>query len=103
MANKKRLIDADALMKAIKSFRWVSVPGTLKLLFDYLKIIIDGQPTVEQGNGKWINEDWGDWRCSACRNLYSFDDYGDIHPLDDCGWNYCPNCGAKMDGGNEDD
>jgi hypothetical protein len=42
-----RLIDADALMKAIKSFRWVGVPNTLKLMFDYLKIIIRDQPTVD--------------------------------------------------------
>lgn len=42
-----RLIDADALMKAIKSFRWIGVPSTLKLMFDYLKIIIRDQPTVD--------------------------------------------------------
>ena len=35
----KRLIDANELMKAIKSFRWFGVPNTLNLMFDYLRII----------------------------------------------------------------
>jgi hypothetical protein len=47
MATEKRLIDANALMKAIKSFRWFGVPNTLQLMFDYLKIIIRDQPTVD--------------------------------------------------------
>lgn len=47
MANEKRLIDANKLMKAIKSFRWFGVPNTLQLMFDYLKIIIRDQPTVD--------------------------------------------------------
>ena len=47
METKKRLIDAHALMKAIRSFRWIGVPNTLKLMFDYLKIIINEQPTVD--------------------------------------------------------
>ena len=47
MANKKRLIDANELFKAIKSFRWFGVPNTLQLMFDYLKIIIKEQPTVD--------------------------------------------------------
>lgn len=51
----------------------------------------------KQKHGRWIDEEWGDWRCSYCRKLYTFDDYGDVHPLDDCGYNYCPNCGAIMD------
>ena len=42
-----RLIDADKLMKNIKSFRWFGVPNTLQLMFDYLKIIIRDQPTVD--------------------------------------------------------
>lgn len=44
---KVRLIDANALFKAIKSFRWFGVPNTLKLMFDYLRIIIRDQPTVD--------------------------------------------------------
>ena len=47
MASEKRMIDANALMKAIKSFRWWGVPNTLQLMFDYLKIIIRDQPTVD--------------------------------------------------------
>ena len=43
----KRLIDANELMKAIKSFRWFGVPNTLNLMFDYLRIIINDQPTVD--------------------------------------------------------
>lgn len=60
------------------------------------------QHYAEERHGRWINEGDGDWRCSVCRRLYTFDDYGDIDPKEDCGCNYCPNCGAKMDGGNDD-
>ena len=49
MVNEKRLIDANALFKAIKSFNWFGgyPPNTLKLMFDYLRIIIKKQPTVD--------------------------------------------------------
>ena len=50
MENKTRLIDADALFKAIKSDKvaWrFGVPNTLGLLFDHLRVIIKLQPTVD--------------------------------------------------------
>lgn len=92
MVSEKRLIDAIELMKAIRNFRWIGVPNTLKLMFDYLKIIIRDQPTVdavEVVHGRWI-EKIGRAKCSVC--------------LDECwadsamDYNFCPNCGAKMDG-----
>lgn len=61
---------------------------------------------VVHGRWEWFDEDtgtpitgyereWG-WRCSCCGYELS-DDYDDpdYHPK----FNYCPNCGAKMDGG----
>lgn len=48
--------------------------------------------------GHWINEGDGDWRCSSCLTLFTFDDYGDEHPADDYGCNFCHNCGADMRG-----
>ena len=47
MATEKRLIDANALMKSIRNFRWVGAPNTLQLMFSYLRIIIRDQPTVD--------------------------------------------------------
>ena len=97
MANEKRLIDANALMKAIKDFRWYGgyPPNTLKLMFDYLKIIIDQQP-IESAptslHGHWVGETGGYmWRqnCSIC----NFPVYNKMKPY----YNYCPSCGAKMD------
>ena len=99
MANEKRLIDANALMKAIKSFRWFGgyPPNTLKLMFDYLKIIIDGQHTVdavEVVHGRWIwSEENECWVCSNCE-MSALNNYRG-NSVDS---NYCPNCGAKMDG-----
>lgn len=100
MATEKRLIDANALMKAIKSFRWFGVPNTLKLMFDYLKIIIRDQPTVDA-----VEVVHGEW----CEDYETFiDDSGkESYPIQtgyvcsECGkdgypnWHYCPNCGAK--------
>ena len=48
-------------------------------------------------HGQWMNPKGGFWgvsQCSAC---------GEWHPTTGNGPKYCPNCGAKMDGGNDDD
>lgn len=73
--------------------------------------ILDNIPTVnvapiKNGQWKWFDEDigtpitghereWG-WRCSRCKHELP-DDYDDpdYRPMLD----YCPYCGAKMDGG----
>ena len=43
-------------------------------------------------HGRWIDarEYCGDYMCSNCEALYGTNKF-----------NYCPNCGAKMDGGAE--
>lgn len=37
-------------------------------------------------------------RCSACHDCYIDEDW-----LDGKKWNFCPECGAKMDGGDDDE
>ena len=55
---------------------------------------LDTMPTIESEpvkHGKWIAVTLGDMRCLCCGSVYGV-----------CGgligdYNYCPNCGAKMD------
>lgn len=42
-------------------------------------------------------EEWCDWQCSACGEDICYDDPMPVLFLP----KYCPNCGAKMDGGAE--
>lgn len=54
---------------------------------------IPAADVVELRHGYWIAVTFGDMRCSLCGEVYGV-----------CGgllgdYNYCPNCGAKMDGG----
>ncbi len=44
-------------------------------------------------HGYWINENFYT-HCSACGKMAIYDKYGQEVESD-----YCPNCGAKMDGG----
>ena len=69
-----RLIDADALREKAFGKR-----GGLIHASD-----IDSAPTVWPKHGKWIDDN-----CSEC-GVYVYK--GDVR-------NYCPNCGAQMDGG----
>lgn len=52
--------------------------------FDTLKRMLND--AVEVKHGEWIRQGADCWRCSVCGTMT--DDYG----------NFCPNCGASMDG-----
>ena len=45
---------------------------------------------VEVRHGKWLYSNAGNWKCSLCGDEPYYDSKK--------GLNYCPNCGAKMDG-----
>ena len=48
---------------------------------------------------KWLLDRWPSWphrECSRCKIMIPR-----ITEVADQYWQYCPNCGAKMDGGNE--
>ena len=50
-------------------------------------------PTVEVVHGRWEQAKYhGFLRCSECKDVYIYDAW-----VADGKWNYCPNCGAKMD------
>ena len=103
MANEKRLIDANAVIKKIDDYYHNSPfphPGTTWLRGLELAVgLLLNEPTVdavEVAHGRWIEkltpiewcEDDADiiWECSLCECRHFADS------------NYCPNCGAKMDG-----
>lgn len=75
-----RYIDADALKQ-----KWI-FRGQDGKAYQY---VIDSMPTadvVDVVHGEWKWTGSNNLRCSEC---------GDIAPTS---YNYCPNCGARMDG-----
>jgi hypothetical protein len=100
MENEKRLIDIN---------KFPLLPSRLDGdMSEYERGYLDAQenmnllPTVdavEVVHGRWVS-DKADilFHCSECETQISTDwDYDDLI------WNYCPNCGAKMDGGEDND
>ena len=110
MATKKRLIDANALLTAIDEYmgnvygcplnevaEFQSASDDTKVIYAVEGLyeateIIEDAPTVdavEVVNGRWT---------------YTEGEYEIYMICSECGWdsdfrtNYCPNCGAKMDG-----
>ena len=45
---------------------------------------------VEQKHGRWKSLGCDEFVCSECFEHYEY-------PSRKCGYNYCPNCGAKME------
>jgi len=50
-------------------------------------------------HGKWKNVAGMNSKCSVCSHYFPVTEF-DSRPFD---INYCPHCGARMDGGNEDE
>lgn len=91
MATEERLIDANALMD---SHFWESLTDD----FDKVraKIIVMSAPTVDAVEvvpGHNLRDHDYAFECSVC----GWEDW-DTLTADTSQYNYCPNCGAKMDG-----
>ena len=91
-----RLIDADALKEYFKTIRKYHVG---KYSEWYLADVLEQQPTIDAEpvkHGKWIwkGED-GDsrWMCSECKCKEYVPTCNGVPNI----WDYCPNCGARMD------
>ena len=104
MANEKRLIDANELKDEFRRYmaekydreRCVSEESCITCgrvcLFQRT---VNNAPTVdavEVVHGRWIQHRPNVYECTACHTWYG--NYGGCDE-----WAYCPNCGAKMDGG----
>ena len=96
-----RYIDADVTLKHIDEYydllkRMGKPSRGMTAVMQNIKTIVNSLPTADAEpvrHGKWIpissNKKWIDVsKCSVCGKQYS------LYPLD---YNYCPNCGARMD------
>jgi hypothetical protein len=91
-----QLIDRDELLATLEQDINVSVTGeeNMEAVRRCLQEILDDvkeSPVVDAvpvKHGKWISHgDCGVTECSCCG-----------WNIEECvGWNYCPNCGARMD------
>ena len=95
MATEKRLVYASEV-EEIFNF----VEHECSDSYEAFKVAINKATTVDAVkvvHGRWVDHMVRDWRCSECgekiHKVRSVDGYCyDDKP------NYCPNCGAKMDG-----
>ena len=95
-----RIIDADALLDGEQTIPYPDVPfDVLGKMVDWFVKMVDKQPTIDAVpvvHGEWISDrlvttnggTYGVRRCSRCEAYYQDIGYG---------WDYCPNCGARMD------
>lgn len=107
-----RLIDADALKQFEISFLMSDGYGYADVVYAGY---IHQAPTIDAvpvKHGEWLPYEWctdGTWdKCSVCgvahRARHKYTGFVDhkVHVFQEQ-LNYCPNCGAKMDGGKDDD
>ena len=99
---EQRLIDANNLIEEIREERCYNCRNFKDMKCDYCGTadyiyMIEDMPTADVApvvHGRWVEKEkytFGImYDCSLCEDRIL--DNG--HP-----WNYCPNCGAKMDGG----
>ena len=83
----KKYIDVDLLKNEIFKNKIMS----RELITQRILHIIDNQPTADVAevvHGKWLEDDYGYFRCSECGSEQDTPEY--TTP-------FCPLCGAKMD------
>lgn len=95
----------DALFALRKAERGGSMTALTRLERAYAEIReMLAADVAEVVHGEWLRSD-DDWnslttiQCSSCGEEWCFETDDDVSLLN---YKHCPNCGAKMDGGNGD-
>ena len=90
-----RLIDADQFKAKLLSFmdRKSTTPSDTDCILDGVLNLLEKQPTIDPvKHGYWVQRNSvGSATCSICNGLI-------FNYYDNENHNYCPNCGAKMEG-----
>ena len=95
---EKEYIEREAVMKIIDDYGCTH-GGTLGSHSGAVDVVgsaiykLPAADVVPVKHGHWVKEKSDvliHWHCSVCENCYY---------LEEPNANYCPNCGAKMDGG----
>ena len=98
-SNEKRLIDADRAMEIVRN-QGIAHPNAYHLT-NYATLILREAPTVdavEVVHGRWIDK--GEYAvCTECGGR-SGTQYDGVDPIP-LMTQFCPNCGAKMNGGED--
>jgi hypothetical protein len=102
MENEVRMIDANALVQRLIENGWLKRDITDSAEMIAVQAAIDDAPTIDpeslRPKGRWELQEycWSEaWRCSVCGEEWCFE-YDPTEPAEKV--NYCPNCGAKMEG-----
>lgn len=105
MADYIRREDARRMVVQLDKYAWkspVSDERRVTVDVDLVKFGLDRIPAADVApvvHGQWIKDDFlsddvnNAEKCSQCGELIGW--FGNLP-------NYCPNCGAKMDGGDDD-
>lgn len=102
-----RLIDADALMKNIGK-----IPQLRGITYSRMKRAVEETPTIDaepERHGRWVECQGKSniWYCSECGEKINYKQNRRTYNIPKVPvWQKnkrCRNCGAKMDGGAEDD
>ena len=103
MANEKRLIDANALMKYInENHSYSGLPMASHILTMELLTYAPTVDAVEVVHGRWIYHECvsshdgaiSGYSCSECHGFVN----EEMFDMDEFHKDFCGHCGAKMDG-----
>lgn len=87
-------IKRDTAIRAVMAAKWVD--GSDGAMAMEIVASLPATDVVPAVHGKWevihVKNHWDKARCSACKRVFESYEWGS---------NYCPVCGAKMDGGAE--
>lgn len=100
-----RAINADEVIKDLLSYKAPIEYSEMQVVhngvIDDCICVINATPTLDVKpivHAHWIDPKYGVYKCSNCRHFLDFSGVnagrGDA--------NYCPNCGAKMEIGNDE-
>lgn len=94
-------IDRDAALREIER-REALMVGDKCISVDAMKSFIKNRPAVDVApivHGRWEKQN-GLYSCSECGKTCPYDVQADV--IEYWAYNYCPNCGCRMDGGDDE-